>query len=105
MWDFFSHDLLRRHASCFNVHQRRYIFLIDLLPKALPVFDYEDFFKAQIDKKKKDHTYRVFKKVMRKGTEFPFAQDYARGKKDITVWCSNDYLGMSWHPKVTSAVR
>ncbi|KAK3102969.1 hypothetical protein FSP39_015382 [Pinctada imbricata] len=74
-------------------------------PPSAPKFDYESFFKEQIDKKKKDHTYRVFKKVMRKGKEFPFAEDYAREGKDITVWCSNDYLGMSWHPKVTSAVR
>ncbi|XP_052678690.1 5-aminolevulinate synthase, erythroid-specific, mitochondrial-like isoform X4 [Crassostrea angulata] len=69
------------------------------------LFDYEDFFGAQIDRKKSDHTYRVFKKVMRRGREFPYAEDHSTGKKrDITVWCSNDYLGMSWHPKVMNAV-
>nr|XP_022299687.1 5-aminolevulinate synthase, erythroid-specific, mitochondrial-like isoform X1 [Crassostrea virginica] len=69
------------------------------------LFNYENFFENQIEKKKSDHTYRVFKKVMRRGNEFPYAVDYSSGKKhDITVWCSNDYLGMSWHPKVINAV-
>lgn len=67
-------------------------------------FDYEQFFGDQINKKKQDHTYRVFKKVMRKATEFPLAEEHSGMKRDITVWCSNDYLGMSWHPKVTQAV-
>ncbi|CAG5116951.1 unnamed protein product [Candidula unifasciata] len=53
-----------------------------------------------------EHTYRVFKKVMRDATAFPYAYEHSTGKaKDITVWCSNDYLGMSWHPKVRQAVR
>ncbi|CAC5394526.1 E2.3.1.37 [Mytilus coruscus] len=67
-------------------------------------FDYENFFGEQVEKKKQDHTYRVFKKVTRKGTQFPFAEEYSGQKRDITVWCSNDYLGMSWHPTVTKAV-
>lgn len=70
------------------------------------MFNYEAFFAGEIDKKKSDHTYRVFKNVMRRGKEFPYAEDHSSGKKkEITVWCSNDYLGMSWHPKVINAVR
>ncbi|XP_052279099.1 5-aminolevulinate synthase, erythroid-specific, mitochondrial-like isoform X1 [Dreissena polymorpha] len=69
------------------------------------LFNYERFFNGEIDKKKKNHTYRVFKKVLRKGTRFPFAEEYTGEPRDISVWCSNDYLGMSWHPKVTDAVR
>lgn len=68
-------------------------------------FDYEPFFNAQIQKKKMDHSYRVFKKVNRQAGQFPAAQEYSWGKKDITVWCSNDYLGMSAHPAVKSAVH
>ncbi|KAJ8301305.1 hypothetical protein KUTeg_020292 [Tegillarca granosa] len=69
-------------------------------------FDYENFFANEVEKKKKDHTYRIFKRVTRKGDQFPYAQEEMPGKKkNITVWCSNDYLGMSWHPKVTQAVR
>jgi 5-aminolevulinate synthase len=70
-------------------------------------FAYEDFFHEQIMKKKKDHSYRVFKKVNRlAGTgEFPKAREYSWGERPITVWCSNDYLGMSCHPRVKEAVR
>ncbi|XP_055374180.1 5-aminolevulinate synthase, erythroid-specific, mitochondrial isoform X2 [Condylostylus longicornis] len=70
-------------------------------------FKYEKFFKEQIMKKKEDHSYRIFKKVNRLAGEgsFPKALEYTSGEKPITVWCSNDYLGMSCHPKVKAAVR
>ena len=68
-------------------------------------FPYEDFFHKQILKKKEDHSYRVFKKVNRLAEEFPAAMEYSWGEKPITVWCSNDYLGMSRHPEVTGSVR
>ena len=67
-------------------------------------FDYERFFQDKIDKKKEDHTYRVFKKVSRRADEFPLAEEHTRSKQEIEVWCSNDYLGMTWHPKVQKAV-
>ena len=56
-------------------------------------------------KKKKDHSYRVFRKVNRLAAEFPGAYEYSWGERPITVWCSNDYLGMSCHPEVKAAVR
>lgn len=70
-------------------------------------FAYEKFFDDQIMKKKNDHSYRVFKKVNRLAGsgQFPTAKEYSWGEKDITVWCSNDYLGMSSHPAVKEAVR
>lgn len=67
-------------------------------------FQYEEFFHEQIMRKKQDHSYRVFKKVNRLATEFPSAFEYSWGEKPITVWCSNDYLGMSCHPGVKAAV-
>ncbi|KAK6176836.1 hypothetical protein SNE40_015062 [Patella caerulea] len=70
-----------------------------------PFFNYEAFFARQLESKKNDHTYRVFKKVMRDATQFPYAKEYSGNKQDISVWCSNDYLGMSWHPKVKYAVK
>ncbi|CAL7946447.1 unnamed protein product [Xylocopa violacea] len=70
-----------------------------------PNFPYEKFFHDQIMKKKKDHSYRVFKKVNRLAENFPAAMEYSWGEKPITVWCSNDYLGMSRHPAVTNSVR
>lgn len=69
------------------------------------VFPYEEYFHEQIMRKKKDHSYRVFKKVNRLAENFPAAMEYSWGEKPITVWCSNDYLGMSRHPEVTKAVR
>lgn len=68
-------------------------------------FGYESFFENQIQKKKMDHSYRIFKKVNRDAKSFPAAREFSWGKKDITVWCSNDYLGMSAHPAVTKAVH
>ncbi|XP_054259779.1 5-aminolevulinate synthase, erythroid-specific, mitochondrial-like isoform X2 [Macrosteles quadrilineatus] len=68
-------------------------------------FPYEDFFHEQIMRKKRDHSYRVFKKVARLASEFPSALEYSYGEKPITVWCANDYLGMSCHPTIKQAVR
>ena len=71
------------------------------------VFAYDAFFHQQIMKKKKEHSYRIFKKVNRLAGpgQFPSALEYSWGEKPITVWCSNDYLGMSCHPQVKQAVR
>lgn len=70
-------------------------------------FKYDEFFEEKIDSKKMDHTYRVFKTVNRRAPSFPMADDYSESlhaKRDVSVWCSNDYLGMSRHPKVTQAI-
>ena len=52
-------------------------------------------------------------KVNRRADSFPFAEDYSGVERTegaakpsrISVWCSNDYLGMSRHPKVLEAIR
>ncbi|XP_020488015.1 5-aminolevulinate synthase, erythroid-specific, mitochondrial [Labrus bergylta] len=72
-----------------------------------PSYDYDSFFNEKIAEKKKDHTYRVFKTVNRSAEVFPFADDYSisgREGSQVSVWCSNDYLGMSRHPKVLGAI-
>ncbi|KAA3670408.1 uncharacterized protein DEA37_0001422, partial [Paragonimus westermani] len=67
-------------------------------------FDYSGFYRSEINRKKQDATYRVFKQVLRDAKEFPFADDFSTGtRRRVTIWCSNDYLGMSWHPKVQEA--
>ncbi|KAF7459786.1 Hypothetical predicted protein [Marmota monax] len=81
--------------------------LQDNLPKSVSTFQYDRFFEKKIDEKKSDHTYRVFKTVNRKAHIFPMADDYSDSlitKKQVSVWCSNDYLGMSRHPRVCGAV-
>ncbi|KAM7412162.1 hypothetical protein PAMA_021898 [Pampus argenteus] len=73
-----------------------------------PSYDYDRFFIEKIAEKKMDHTYRVFKTVNRSTEDFPFAEDYSvsgREGSQVSVWCSNDYLGMSRHPRVVSAIR
>lgn len=67
-------------------------------------FPYQEFFKDQIAKKKRDHSYRIYKKVNRLANNFPCAKEFTDGQNDVIVWCSNDYLGMSCHPQVQEAV-
>ena len=77
------------------------------LPKSVSTFQYDQFFEKKIDEKRRDHTYRVFKTVNRRAQIFPMADDYSEShtsKKEVSVWCSNDYLGMSCHPRVCGAV-
>ncbi|XP_031573325.1 5-aminolevulinate synthase, nonspecific, mitochondrial-like isoform X2 [Actinia tenebrosa] len=77
-------------------------------PKSVDnIFDYEKFFDEEIEKKKADSTYRIFKKVNRLAPVFPHAKELSETMdfRDITVWCSNDYLGMSRHPEVLKSAR
>ncbi|XP_028854269.1 5-aminolevulinate synthase, non-specific, mitochondrial [Denticeps clupeoides] len=77
------------------------------MPKTISNFGYDEFFEKKIEAKKNDHTYRVFKTVNRRATEFPMADDYTESlsyKRNVSVWCSNDYLGMSRHPRVVQSI-
>ncbi|MBN3278176.1 HEM1 protein, partial [Polyodon spathula] len=81
--------------------------LQDNMPKSISNFHYDRFFEKKIEAKKNDHTYRVFKTVNRRAETFPMADDYSESttsKKEVSVWCSNDYLGMSRHPRVTRSI-
>ncbi|XP_043934783.1 5-aminolevulinate synthase, nonspecific, mitochondrial isoform X2 [Protopterus annectens] len=81
--------------------------LQDNMPKSVHAFQYDKFFEKKIDDKKRDHSYRVFKTVNRRADCFPLADDYSDSlvtKKEVSVWCSNDYLGMSRHPRVGAAI-
>lgn len=83
-------------------------YLPSVRPTVGPSFDYDSFFGEKIAEKKQDHTYRVFKTVNRSAQAFPFAEDYSVPGRDlpqVSVWCSNDYLGMSRHPQVLRAIR
>ncbi|KAL9624600.1 MAG: hypothetical protein Q9160_001265 [Pyrenula sp. 1 TL-2023] len=62
-------------------------------PPTVPNFDYEGFYNAELDKKHKDKSYRYFNNINRLAQEFPKAHMTAKDER-VTVWCSNDYLGM-----------
>ncbi len=70
------------------------------------MLDYEQFFKDRLDALRDEGNYRVFAHIGRRAGAFPRAKNYAgEGPADITVWCSNDYLGMGQHPVVTEAMK
>jgi 5-aminolevulinate synthase len=69
--------------------------------------DYHGIFKAAIDRLHNEGRYRVFIDILRTKGSFPNARCFHghNGPKPITVWCSNDYLGMGQHPAVVAAME
>ena len=67
-------------------------------------FDYMGFYNAEIEKKQKDKSYRYFNNINRLAQEFPRAHMATRDER-VTVWCSNDYLGMGRNQKVLNTMH
>ena len=68
--------------------------------------DYEYAFADSIEALKSEGRYRVFADIRRKCGSYPAATYFGpNGERDVKVWCSNDYLGMSQHPKVLAAMH
>ena len=68
--------------------------------------DFENFFQSELDVLRGDGRYRTFAELERRAGAFPRARRHVEGVVDeVTVWCSNDYLGMGQHPAVIGAMH
>jgi len=66
--------------------------------------NFDSFFKDRLDALHTEGRYRVFADLERRCGRFPRAFDHRVGN-EVTVWCSNDYLGMGQHPAVLAAIE
>ncbi|GAA5867916.1 hypothetical protein JCM8547_003413 [Rhodosporidiobolus lusitaniae] len=69
-----------------------------------PGFDFEAFYESELAKKHKDKSYRYFNNINRLAAQFPVAHT-ANKADEVTVHCSNDYLGMGRHPVTLAAIH
>ncbi|KAK5052158.1 hypothetical protein LTR84_002962 [Exophiala bonariae] len=69
-----------------------------------PRYDYEAFYNNELEKKHKDKSYRYFNNINRLAKEFPRAHMAAEDER-VTVWCSNDYLGMGRNKHVLKTMH
>ncbi|MEJ6396660.1 5-aminolevulinate synthase [Yoonia sp. 208BN28-4] len=67
--------------------------------------NFDNLFQAQLDTLKSEGNYRYFAELERQCGKFPRAANHQDGEvRDVTVWCSNDYLGMGQNPVVMDAM-
>ena len=70
--------------------------------------NYNKYFKNIIEGIRKEGRYRVFIDILRNVQNFPKATRYQNNEivsNDVTVWCSNDYLGMGQNKKVIKEMK
>ena len=68
---------------------------------------YDEHFGRAVASLHDEGRYRVFANLERRGGAFPRAwlHEDDDAKREIVIWCSNDYLGMGRHPDVISAMQ
>jgi 5-aminolevulinate synthase len=68
-------------------------------------YPYRARFRETLTGLRSENRYRIFADILRRNGAYPEADLYGgQNPRPITVWCSNDYLGMSQHPKVVAAL-
>ena len=68
--------------------------------------NYEKFFAERVSDLRAEGNYRVFADLERKAGAFPRAASHTEaGVDEVTVWCSNDYLGMGQNQLVRAAMK
>src|ERR1700726_4594866 len=66
--------------------------------------NFDQLFEPRLELIRRENRYRVFADLERCAGHFPQAFDH-RLQDQVTVWCSNDYLGMGQHPVVLAAMH
>ena len=68
--------------------------------------NYDRYFNRALEALHEEGRYRIFTDLARQVGRFPKALDYSHNPpREITVWCSNDYLGMGQNQHVTTAMK
>src|ERR1700734_2153693 len=74
-------------------------------PNNRPTIDYPGYYDDALARLHDERRYRVFADLERIAGRFPRAIWHSpQGRRDVVIWCSNDYLGMGQHPKVIGAM-